>query len=178
MAIFNKKSKGISKGFTLVELLVAMAMFLIVLTVVVQIFMTGLGGTRRLFGRQNSLDSARFILEKMSKEIRMSTIEKCDGGTCQNDTPYSTLSIHNPKLNQDLDYYFRSASSELRRDGDPLNAKTDVTITGKFYVYSPATISPPRVTIVMSVVSVGAKASQQVQVNLQTTVSSREYAQD
>ncbi len=65
--------------FTLIELLVAMAAFLIIMPLVVQIFLTGVGGAQRLFARQSTLDSVRFILESMRKEIRMRKINEVGG---------------------------------------------------------------------------------------------------
>jgi len=164
----NKKVKRTRNGFTLIELLVSMAMFAIVMTVVIQIFVTGMGSTRYLFAREAALDSARFIMESMSKEIRMSTINTPGGG------PYNTLNITNPKIARTLNYFFDSTGKDIQRDGGVLNPN-DVEITGSFYVMVPSNYSPSRVTIVMKIRSKSGGSSQMAEINLQTTVSSREY---
>lgn len=169
----NKKIKENDGGFGLIEILVSMAIFLIVITIVVQIFMMGMGGTKRLFGRQNALDSARFIMESMSKELRMSEITTAGGN-------WNTIDINNPKLPiQHVRYSFsgNNITRNIIGDGEPaavLNSNDVQISNGQFYVTVPTTNSPPRVTITITVTSVG-RATQQVQVNLQTTVSSRQY---
>lgn len=153
------------KGTTLVELLVAMSVFLVVILMAVGIFLMGMGGTGRLFGRQNALDSARYILESMGKEIRMSEITNpATSGTVD------TLVIEHP-INGNITYQF--TGNNLEREGAALNPD-EVAIDGDFVVTRSGDLMP-RVTIVMKIRNVTNKPSQQVEVNLQTTVSSRAY---
>lgn len=155
-------------GFTLIELLVAMATFVIVIVAVVDVFLVGLGGTQRLFGGQNVQDSARYILESMAKEIRMSAINTASGG------PYTTLNITNSK-GQTLNYIFDNSAKQLSRAGEVLNSN-EVEVSGNFYVQKGEQWQP-RVTVVMKAKAGTAKAAQQAEINLQTTISSRQYAQ-
>ena len=77
--MINLKRKNNEQGFTLIELLVAMAVFMVIIVAVIDIFAVGLGGSQRIFGRQNTQDSARFILESMSKEIRICACQTKSG---------------------------------------------------------------------------------------------------
>jgi len=122
--ILQKQDK--TSGFTLIELLVAMATFSIIIAAVMEIFLAGLGGAQRVFGRQNIQESGRFILESISKEIRMSKVNTPDGG------PYTTLSITNSK-GQTLDYFFDDTAKRLERGGEYLSSGK-VETTGSFYV--------------------------------------------
>jgi len=165
----------------LIELLVAMSIFLIAITAAVQIFMSGMSGAQRIFGRQDALDSARYILESMSKEIRMSEIVTADN----NNSPI--LDIKNKKLSpEEIRYSFtgnnitRCAGSGCATGGGTtyiLNPNEVQVTGGKFIISRLGSPSPqPRVTIVFTIKNVTGKATEQVQVNLQTTVSSRQYA--
>jgi len=178
-AQFCKKRKSNSKlltGFTLIELLVAVSIFLVVITMAAEIFMMGMGGVRRLYGRQNALDSARFIMESMAKEIRMSTITSASGDS-------TTLDIKSSKLSPSAIQYVFTAGGGITRSqgGGPASSlnPAEVQITGGRFIVGKygTTLQQPRVTIIMGVRNVTAVTAQQVQINLQTTISSREYGQ-
>ncbi|MBU2037171.1 prepilin-type N-terminal cleavage/methylation domain-containing protein [Patescibacteria group bacterium] len=155
------------QGFTLIELIVAMAIFSVVVIVVMDTFLMGMGGTNRIFSSQAVQESGRFILEFMLKEIRMSEVNTANGN-------FDTLSIVNSK-NQTLDYVFDNTAKQLLRDGEVLNSD-NVEITGTFYVQKSGTLQS-RVTIVMKLINKTEKEREKATINLQTTVSSRQYAQ-
>jgi len=144
--MFKQKKKYILKkqdktsGFTLIELLVAMAIFSIVIVSIVGIFTAGINGAQRVFDRQGIQESGRFILESISKEIRMSEINTPIGG------PYAILSITNAK-GQTLDYFFDGASKRLVRDSQYLSPGK-IETTGSFYVQR-VDNQPARVTVVL-----------------------------
>lgn len=157
--------KKYRSGFTLIEVLVALSLFSIVITGVIGIFSSGMKGIWGAFGHQNIQDSARFIMESMSKEIRMSTIHTPNGG------PYSSVNITNDE-GETLDYSF--AGGQIFRAGQALNPSS-VQMTGSFYVQKSGDLLP-RVTVVIRAVNVSSQPSRQVQIDLQTTISSRVYA--
>ncbi len=154
-------------GFTLIELLVAMTIFVLVAVSAVEIFLTSLSATRKIFNQQSTLDSGRYVLEAISKELRMSKINTAAGG------PYSSINITNSK-GQNIAYSF---SQECETGGCLTPSKVDMS--GYFYIQkSGGTLfMPPRVTIVMTLSNKNVAASEQAVVHLQTTVSSREYSQ-
>ncbi len=168
-------------GFTLLEVLVAISIFLVVITLVVQIFLMGMNATKRLFGRQSALDAARFIMESMSKEIRMSDVLTGAGG------PLGYIDIKNSK-DCNVTYAF-SGTAVTRQvvpggtgvscvvETAPVELTPDeVEMTGSFWI-NMAAAEQARVTVTAKVKNSTAILSQQVQVNLQTTISSRQYAQ-
>jgi len=169
--MIRKKQKKSQAGFTLIELLVAMATFMIVIVVVVDIFVTGMGGTQRIFAQQTIQESGRYILESISKEVRMSEIAIDEDGA------YSTLSIINSK-GEAVDYVFDDESKQLSRikEGETdILSDSNTEIIGGFYVKKVGVLQP-RVTMVMKIRNKASEAKAQAEINLQTTISSREYA--
>jgi prepilin-type N-terminal cleavage/methylation domain-containing protein len=161
----NKNSQ--SAGFTLIELLVAMTIFSVVAVSVIDVFLISLSATRKVFNQQGILDSGRFVLESISKELRMSQIETPAGG------PFTAINIINSK-GESVRYSF---NQECDSTGCLTPSKVDMT--GSFYVQegSGTLFMPPRVTIIMTITNKEALAGEQAVIHLQTTVSSREYAQ-
>ncbi len=166
-------------GFTLIELLVAMAVFSVVMITVSGIFLTGLGGTQRIFGLQAVQESGRFVLESMTKEIRMSKVNSLDGVALASlpngvSGPYSSLNITNAN-GQTVAYVFDIVGQQVSRAGVVLTSN-NVAAVGKFYLTKNSALQP-RVTIVMKLNNKTDQEKNKAAINLQTTVSSREYAQ-
>ena len=179
-----ESSSAMAGGFTLVELLVAMACFSVVIMAVVDIFIIGLGGGQRALGFQNVQDSARFMLEVSTKEIRMSEIQEADGTSVASipsgfNGPYGSLKIKNYK---GVTVIYSFNGTQFVRDDDgaggaSLNPNNVLTM-GHFYLLKQSAAGgafPPSVVVLMSVSNVTGKAAQRVQLNLETTVSSRRY---
>ena len=70
--LFFKNDK---KGFTLVELLVVVAIFLILIGAIIGIFISGVRKQRLILTQQTILDQTSFVLEYMSRSLRMATKE-------------------------------------------------------------------------------------------------------
>lgn len=60
-----------NKGFTLIEMLIAISVFSIIIIVLVNIFLTGIHIQRKISASQDVRASAQFALEVMSREMRM-----------------------------------------------------------------------------------------------------------
>ena len=175
---YNLTEQPNSGGFTLIELLVAMAVFSVVMITVSDIFLTGLGGTQRIFGSQAAQESGRFIMESTAKEIRMSVLNTLDGAAYSSlpdgtSGPYYSLNITNAN-GQIVDYAFNNVAEQVSRASEVLNPN-DIEATGKFYVTKNGSLQP-RVTVVLDLINKSAKVKNQAAINLQTTVSSRDYA--
>ena len=175
---YNLTEQPNSGGFTLIELLVAMATFSIVMITVSDIFLTGLVGTQRIFGSQAVQESGRFITESTAKEIRMSTLNTLDGTAYSSlpdgtSGPYAALNITNAN-SQIIGYTFDAVAKQVSRAGEVLNP-SGIEATGKFYVTKNGSLQP-RLTIVLNLANKSTKAKNQAAINLQTTVSSRDYA--
>lgn len=144
------------KGLTLLELLVAMTIFIIVVGLATGIFLLGLRGQRTVFTTQYTQENARYIIEMMAKEIRMSEI---------NSFTATSLDITHP-VNGDVDYQFLGTS--LERNGQAINSDEARITNGRFSIND---TYQPRVTVKMTVTDQAGKN----QIDLQITLSSRNY---
>lgn len=127
------------KGFSLVELLVAVAIFSVVVAVIADIFVSGMGGARKVFGEQSIQESGRFILESISKELRMSQLNSADG-TLHSALPqgavlgpYSEIEITNGDgevVTYEID---NVVAKQIKRNGGAINPN-DIEVTGSFWV--------------------------------------------
>jgi len=162
----NKKEKGL----TLVELLVAMAVFSIIVTVIGNIAFSVIKGQRRAFAIQATQESGRFLMEMMSKELRASIINTGGG------SGLTTLNITNAE-SETFDYQFDNTNKRLLRNSQVITS-SDIEITGVFYIqeYSfPAAPARKVVTIVMKIETTGNRPEEATSVNLQNTVAPRLY---
>lgn len=159
-----------SCGFTLIEILVGIAIFAALVLVVGGIFMSFATSQRKAKTIQDVQENARFIVESMAKEIRMSVVNSLspDG---------KTLSITPPYGEGTFNYQF-GADSKLYRRGYAISSD-NLAITGRFNVIKPggsedfskATL----VTIVMRVESLPKNVASSAVLELQVSVSKRGY---
>ena len=159
-----------NKGFTLVELLVAMVVFTLIVMIVGNIAVSVIRGQRKAIVIQNSQEAGRFLLETMAKEIRASVINTGSGNGL------TLLDITN-RYGNTLDYQFDNSNKRLLRDGQ-IASPSNIDITGGFYIreYSfPAAPARKVVTIVMKIEVISTKIEERVEINLQNTIASRVY---
>lgn len=77
---FKKYLKNKNRGFTLIEILVSSAIFILVIGVVVNVYLNMINRQRRVVDAVQALDNARLSLEAMSRLIRTGKdIEKSGG---------------------------------------------------------------------------------------------------
>ena len=167
-----------SGGFSLIEMLVALAIFSVVILTATQIFVSGLGGTKRIFGQQAVQESGRFILEAMSKEIRMSRVDGLGSSAYASlpegtSGPYTSLNITNPD-GQAINYTFDNDNKQMGRSCS-IQSPSGVELTGNFYLTKRGVLQP-RITIVINLENKTDLLKNKTSINLQTTASSREYA--
>jgi len=179
----KQKIRHISNGFTLVELLVAMAVFSVVIIAVIGIFLSGIGGTIRSANSQAAQESGRFIMESTAKEIRLGKINSADGVLVADmadassgvvNGPYYSLNITNAN-NENVDYTFDNVNKTIARNSGVLNPGA-IEASGAFYIYKIG-VFQPRVVITLGLSSRNAEDKNRAVINLQTTVSSRAYTQ-
>ena len=160
-----------NKGFTLIELLIGLAIFSMIILSMTAIAASVIKSQRKAFSLQNVQEASRYILEAMSKEIRMSTINSGDGSS-------STLDITN-SAGETVEYRFEGGAERIQRrisggfwqDVNPANLE----VTGRFYVDKIAFPARSVVTVVMKINSKGAKAEEQAEIYLQSTITPRPY---
>ena len=78
MVLKNVKIK--TQGFTLVEILVAVVIFSVVVGIALQVFVLAVGSQRKILARQQILDQVSYVLEYMSRALRMA--KKDLAGNC------------------------------------------------------------------------------------------------
>lgn len=165
---FNK-----NRGFTLIEILVAVGIFVVVITIVISIFFNTIKEQRKLFVNQNLQENARFIMEMITKEVRMmKSINTATG-------EFSTLSITNQDGGAVI---YKFETDQIKRDGadwgagtsHPLNS-TNVKVDGRFYVDNNPSVQQPRITIRMKVWPSDVVNSDVPPIWIQNTVTSRVY---
>ena len=90
------KDKEQKKGFTLIEMLVATALFLTVITASIGIFLSTIMANSKINAMQKVENEVRYIMEIISKEIRLGTIyydyyEEVYGESFKNPVPIIAL---------------------------------------------------------------------------------------
>jgi prepilin-type N-terminal cleavage/methylation domain-containing protein len=82
----NKINSKNEKGMTLLEVLVAMFVFVVIMVAVVQIFGNSASSYRNTVRGQRNLEDAQYIFSQMTKTFRTSTIIECNPSSCDAST--------------------------------------------------------------------------------------------
>jgi len=78
----------LSKGFTLIELIVVMAVFLFIIGAAIGVFVSIIQNQKKILSEQQLLSQISYIEEHMSKALRMAKMEPIDGSDpCLKDYP-------------------------------------------------------------------------------------------
>ena len=173
-------SRKRQSGFSLIELLIAAAIFAFVVTGVTGLFLQALDLQRRASGIQKIQENALYVLESISREVRVSTIPGAANCAPDPATGANELVIQHP-VNGTVTYQYTRAGNVgvITRNGDPITS-SDVDVTAfAFYVYGGcADKEQTRVTIPMTIQSTVGNTANRVSVSLQTTVVSRDLSVD
>lgn len=176
-------AKG-QRGFSLVELLVAAAVFTFVVSAASGLFVAALDIQRRAIGIQKIEENVQFALESIAREVRVSTITSPDSD-CKQGLLTSTLVIEHP-TNGTVTYGYDTSVGVgvLTRDaggsGPQPITSTDVNFTKFAFCVSGsgADDAQARLTMPMTVESVTGRATTRSTISLQTTVVSRDLSED
>jgi prepilin-type N-terminal cleavage/methylation domain-containing protein len=150
------------KGFTVIELMVSMSMFLILIGVATGTFLETLRTQKIITELSAANNNATQAVEQISREIRT-------GYNFDQSAPPNILSFVNYK-NEIVTYKLENNSIVRSNSGNAGNTITAQEVKVKrfnVYVITGANIMS-RVTIIMSI-----EGPKNIDVNLQTTVSSR-----
>lgn len=191
MKINIKKNK---RGVSLIELMVAIAIFSVLILSATQIFKMVADGQRSAISAQNTQENIRYAMEKISKEIRMARISNHDCESIFSPPPAAIYKVYNTS-GSGSKLYFKNKNSDcvayyLENSRLKITVGTAPAITN--YI-TPAKIEvsnlkffavddligafhnvQPYVTIVMDVRAVGPAIHEQ-KMKIQLTVSSRYY---
>lgn len=90
-------------GFTLIEMMVALSLFTIVITIAVGAFLSMIAASKGVQGEQAVMTTLTFVLDSMTREIRTATNYYCDSQSylVSTDIPTTTASAVNDCINGD-----------------------------------------------------------------------------
>src|SRR3989344_2319236 len=161
------------KGFTLIELMVAVGVFSIAITASSGLFITSLRGQQRTYVVQNLADNARYAMEAMAKEMRMGS--GFSGATCAgNSCSFISHMMHRDgknvkfSLGTDAKIMFDDGISEL-----PITSANIEVTSLDFELIGGSDTTQERVVIVMQAKVAGNSPYASAGMTLQTTISPR-----
>jgi len=166
------------RGFSLVETLVAMFVFVMVIGSVSQIFTQAFVGYREQKRLQTDLETAQFAVNTMAKELRTSSVHSA-----------GTTSIKFFDYSQSICFLYRINGTNLQASSNPVvdsSACQGFFDPGAAYTTIASGISSGRFSITPSdlgshtvgkvTVSLSVSSGALAPTNIQTTVSLRDYA--
>jgi len=163
-----------NRGFTLVEVLVAIFIFSVIMMAVGSAFVSALNVQRRAFNVQQVMENAAYVLDVMLKEVRVSQILPAVPDSCINSPPYDSLTVEHPDFGS-ITYYMNNGNIMRQNGGDTLQLNSNTVEFRNFkFCITGAIISDvkqPRVTVFASMKS--KKTVQQEIIDVQTTLSPR-----
>ncbi len=177
--ILSLKTK---KAFTLLELLISVAILSLLMIATTEVFTKSFGSFRSTREIESNIADAQFLMNLFSKELRTSTVVVPTSST----TSTNTVKFFEYSKQECLQYRFNSVSQiiEVARQNTDFNGCNNTnnlsnfteigtgSVTGSFAVV-PSSQGTPRVgKVTMTIVIVGTSSSSIV---LQTTTSLRDY---
>ncbi len=191
------------KGFTLLEMLVVSAIFIMALTAMVSIFVQTSRAQKTLASSEKLQADTRYIVELMAREVRNNRIDYnfYDGAAKKNlsDQPVNYLALMDSDNKQIIFYYDDSESSKkikiCRYIDDEINCNNeryynvtpdDISVTSMKFFITPATDpfvvydvdrfdKQPLVTIALTTQSLTGSIDGPDWIRYQTAVSPRYY---
>ncbi len=166
------------KGFTLIETLVTMTLFMTALIIMGSAFVGVVTIQRKAFNVQQVEENGSFIVETMAKEMRVSQINAPNGFNCPTVSgTINQLCITHP-INGQVKYYFNSAGDgnlhRVANGVDTILNSNKIRCIGFTFTVSGSALADglqPRVTMTATIQSIN--TLQQATINIQTTVSQR-----
>lgn len=173
-------------GFSLIELLVAATIFTFVVTAVSGLFLQALDIQRRASGIQKIQENALYVLESISREVRVSKVVDPDTGSCDpGNLATRTITLNHP-INGTVTYAYSIVSGvgRITRNvgvsGPQQITSSDINVVTLMFCVSGSGADvakqQSRVTIPMTLQTLGGKTINSV--SLQTTIVSRDVSVD
>jgi len=176
-----------NKGFTLLEMIFAVGLFAMVITVVTGVFVKSSQAQRKVIELHVVQREGNYMIEMMSREIRMATAisDGNDGNEDQQGNNNSSVEFTN--YNGDLIRYCRASASGACTENDSgdyltrrvnginqIVSSSNIKIDSlKFYVPDDFITDQPMVTISMTVKP--AASQYNTEISLQSSVALRVY---
>ncbi len=115
------------KGYTLIEVMIALFLFSMLITLVMQIMLIASSNYKRMEEKSNALENLRFAMDFMTSEIRSADEYKIDPAPIagQPKEILKTLNVYKEKAIagtfDELKFEFKTAQSELLYQGNVLS---------------------------------------------------------
>jgi len=165
-------SSRLRSGFTLVELIVAVFIFSILVFVAGGSFIGSLSMQRRALNAKKVEENGRYILESMSREIRVANPITSANSACPGP---SMLTFQHP-VNGPIDYFLSGSQIHRRYNGnDTIISNPDISVSRLNFCISgnfAGDDRQPRVTIILGLTETTG-TTQLDSIDLQTTISQR-----
>ena len=161
------------RGYSLIELLVAIGIFGTVVAIMSGMFMTSLRGQKKAVTVQNVADNIRYAMEIMSKEIRMGSNFNPIGAT---DLQFKSNMPNRNGAN--VEFSLQGGRIMFDDDTGALPAADSITsanvaVTALNFSLYPTTGTQKRVLISIQAASAGTASDAATSINVQTTVAPR-----
>src|SRR3989344_7932176 len=169
-------SRSLSAGFTLVEFLVTVFVFSVMAVVTTAIFARSIDIERRSFSIQMIQENALAVLELMAKEIRVSTVPGPDSNCLANTLD---MTIYEPSP-VDVTYRLNTSSGIVERvygGVTYLVSSNDVVFNSLIFCISNSGLDN-RSTRVTILASISNRIGRVINVNLQTTITTRDITDE
>jgi len=101
-----RKTSALAKGFTLIEMMIAIFIFSLMMIAVTEIFSSSFGGYGNARNIQKDLEDAQFVMGQIAKTLRTSSIVNIGGS--------SEITVYDYSQNKCVAYQF--VSGEIRTD--------------------------------------------------------------
>ncbi|OGZ58664.1 MAG: hypothetical protein A2827_03360 [Candidatus Spechtbacteria bacterium RIFCSPHIGHO2_01_FULL_43_30] len=177
---FFKKNNN--KGFSLVEILVSLAVFSIVAIAIGGFFLMSVRGQRNTIARQNLIDNVRFAIEFMSRQIRLAQQDIAGSCTGSADSMFTESASDISFISYDGDcitYQLAGEKIQIRPDdGESFSDMTsdDIIINSLEFTVDGRESDDgeqPRVTVIIEAETSGQRPEDNLSIEVQTTISAR-----
>lgn len=163
---------------TLLELMVALTLFAVVMLSTTQIFNLVVQAQRNALSSQNMQEDMRYLMEVITKEIRMAQVD-LDGVCVSSDRVYYTdgdiLEFMNAE-GQCVTYFERDGFFMVNRDGSAERVTSEDTeiLSLDFIQFGEVPLEQPRITM-KARIRVGGEDLEFQILDFQTSISTRHY---
>lgn len=183
MKYSNIKMKN---GFTLVEILVAMAIFSIIIGISLTIFLSALQAQRKALASQRLVDQTGYVLEYMSRALRMVKKQTAESPSCLSQNGLNYEITRGGKGLKFLNYqsicqeFFLDVNlkrlKEAKEDSEEFLTSAELEVESfniKLMGESDQDTDQPRVTLFLKIKGKGQKPEEKPEIKIQTTISQR-----
>jgi len=170
-----------NKGFTIIELLTAMSIFSIAIVTATSLFISAMRGQLNATAQQNLIENTRFVIEQMSRQIRMAQRFDSAVGTC----PANIFFSDSGPTIKFIDYKGNCVEYRVSANKIQFNPGTgsftdltsdDIRVNNLYFLVEgrlPNDVKQPKVTIYINADVPSVLLGGSADIRLQTTISAR-----